>query len=690
MVFYGTKGDFFPWWAKEDTRKGTPVIVTMENVNYSVVEIEGPDSAFRPVDKDRVKNAKQFTWVLILKANRAVGCLAWIGHILWALLGAIKKRLFFRRGVDMESGKSKLLFRLILGLLITAVAFLAFEVIAHYMRWPYFQQHNLHIPQTLEIRGLLHLVYVSWLGFRADYIAPLILAFSKFCVALFLIQSLDRMILCLGCFWIKYKNIKPTINGDPFNSGSTYTYPMVLVQIPMCNEREVYEQSISAVCQLDWPKERLLIQVLDDSDEESIQWLIKGEVSKWMQKGVNIVYRHRLIRTGYKAGNLKSAMGCDYVKDYEFVAIFDADFQPNPDYLKLTVPHFKDNPELGLVQARWGFVNKDENLLTRLQDINLCFHFEVEQQVNGVFLNFFGFNGTAGVWRIKALEESGGWLERTTVEDMDIAVRAHLHGWKFIYLNDVKVLCEVPESYEAYKKQQHRWHSGPMQLFRLCLPSIITSKISIWKKANLILLFFLLRKLILPFYSFTLFCIILPLTMFVPEAELPAWVICYVPVFMSFLSILPAPKSFPFIAPYLLFENTMSVTKFNAMVSGLFQLGSSYEWVVTKKAGRASEPDLLAAEERDLLLSPGLNHAQLHRGASDSSLSSKLKETAAPPPPVKKRNKIYKKELALAFLLLTAALRSLLSAHGVHFYFLLFQGVSFLLVGLDLIGEQVS
>jgi xyloglucan glycosyltransferase 4 len=99
----------------------------------------------------------------------------------------------------------------------------------------------------------------------------------------------------------------------------------------------------------------------------------------------------------------------------------------------------QENPELGLVQARWSFVNKDENLLTRLQNINLCFHFEVEQQVNGVYLNFFGFNGTAGVWRIKALEDSGGWMERTTVEDMDIAVRAHLNGWKFIFLNDVKV-----------------------------------------------------------------------------------------------------------------------------------------------------------------------------------------------------------------------------------------------------------
>ncbi|KAL5080103.1 hypothetical protein RYX36_008524 [Vicia faba] len=415
--------------------------------------------------------------------------------------------------------------------------------------------------------------------------------------------------------------------------------------------------------------------------------LIKDEVSSWKEKGVNIVYRHRLIRTGYKAGNLKSAMSCDYVKDYEFVAIFDADFQPNPDYLKLTIPHFKGKPELGLVQARWSYVNKDENLLTRLQNINLCFHFEVEQQVNGHFLNFFGFNGTAGVWRIEALEDSGGWLERTTVEDMDIAVRAHLNGWKFIYLNDVKVLCELPESYEAYKKQQHRWHSGPMQLFRLCLPAVISSKISIWKKANLIFLFFLLRKLILPFYSFTLFCIILPLTMFIPEAELPLWVICYVPIVMSFINILPSPKSVPFLVPYLLFENTMSVTKFNAMVSGLFQLGSAYEWVVTKKTGRSSESDLFALAERE---SKSSNEDKLHRRHSESGLELLGKLQKSEVIVKKKRNKLYRKELALAFLLLTASARSLLSEHGVHFYFLLFQGLSFLVMGLDLIGEQVS
>jgi hypothetical protein len=197
-------------------------------------------------------------------------------------------------------------------------------------------------------------------------------------------------------------------------------------------------------------------------------------------------------------------------------------------------------------------------------------------------------------------------------------------------------------------------------------------QIAFWKKANLVFLFFLLRKLILPFYSFTLFCIILPMTMFVPEAELPAWVVCYVPATMSVLNILPAPRSFPFMIPYLLFENTMSVTKFHAMVSGLFQLPSSFEWVVTKKSGRSSDGDLV----------------NLMNGKKDAP--EKEKEAVSKSKKKKKHNRMYRKELMLAFLLLTASVRSLLSAQGIHFYFLLFQGISFLLVGLDLIGEQVD
>ncbi|KAK8961546.1 putative xyloglucan glycosyltransferase 7 [Platanthera guangdongensis] len=646
----------FNWWGKEPQR-GTPVVVKMENPNWSISEISSLD------DDDDVagsrkggkgKNAKQITWVLLLKAHRAAGLLTYLASAVVGLAAVIRRRVASGR-TDSDSDESPALLRrrFFFGIKVflwLSIFLLAFEISAYLKGW--------HISAG-DFRSLFGSVYSSWLSFRADCIAPPLQFLANACVILFLIQSADRLILCLGCFWIRFKRIKPFPKAvEDVEAGKSF--PMVLIQIPMCNEKEVYKQSITAVCNLDWPKSSMIIQVLDDSDDPTTQALIREEVEKWEQTGVGIVYHHRIIRDGYKAGNLKSAMTCSYVKDYEFVAIFDADFQPSPDFLKRTIPHFKDNDELALVQSRWSFVNKDENLLTRLQNVNLCFHFEVEQQVNGIFLNFFGFNGTAGVWRIKALQDSGGWLERTTVEDMDIAVRAHLKGWKFIFLNDVQCQCELPESYEAYRKQQHRWHSGPMQLFRLCLPDIIRSKIAFWKKANLIFLFFLLRKLILPFYSFTLFCIVLPMTMFVPEARLPTWVVCYVPAAMSFLNILPSPRSFPFIIPYLLFENTMSVTKFNAMISGLFQLGSAYEWVVTKKSGRSSEGDLDPRE-----------------------VAKKIE-------PKRKHNRIYRKELALSFLLLTAAFRSLLSAQGVHFYFLFFQGFSFLFVGFDLIGEQVE
>ncbi|KAF5792145.1 putative glycosyltransferase [Helianthus annuus] len=661
------------------------VVVTIDkSSNISLVEVDDSETSVF-LEKQKTASTKQFSWLLLLKAQRILSFFPWITMGFSKTFLSVKKRIALSDSIkDEVKYKEKIMYRFIRAFLAISIFALCVEVFAYFQNW------DLNfIPN--EAMGLLHLSYMGWISFRAEYIAPSITMLSHFCVLLFLIQSLDRFILGIGFFWIKFKKIKPVINIDDqsYDLEDPSTFPMVLVQIPMCNEREVYQQSIAAACQLDWPKDRILIQVLDDSSDEVLQILIRNEVNLWQEKGVNIIYRHRFVRTGYKAGNLHSAMSCDYVKNYEFVAILDADFQPNPDFLKLTVPHFKGKPDLGLVQARWSFVNKDENLLTRLQNINLCFHFEVEQQVNGHFLNFFGFNGTAGVWRIKALEESGGWLERTTVEDMDIAVRAHLHGWKFIYLNDVRVLCELPESYEAYKKQQHRWHSGPMQLFRLCLPAIISSKISKWKKMNLIFLFFLLRKMILPFYSFTLFCVILPLTMFIPEAELPIWVICYVPVTMSILNIIPSPKSFPFLMPYLLFENTMSVTKFNAMISGLFQLGSAYEWVVTKKTGRSSESDLLAFAERE---SKSFNEEKIQRRLSESGLEmlGKLKEQETPAVNEKKKNKIYRRELALAFLLLTAAARSLLSAHGIHFYFLLFQGLSFLVVGLDLIGEQVN
>ncbi|GLJ32570.1 hypothetical protein SUGI_0655130 [Cryptomeria japonica] len=427
-------------WGKGNDAGITPVVVTVDNPNQSVVEVENENVENLQGDKGRRgKNARQLTWVLLLKAHRALGFLLWLAMWLWAMIGVVKNRVIYRQGGLIMEPHSKThrgkLFVFIKTFLAFSVAAMVLEIGAYIMGW--------HIYRHIEFEVIQHWIYLMWVSFRSNYIAPPLQALADVCSVFFLIQSADRLILSIGCLWIKYMRINPMPkNDEDFEQGEA-VYPMVLIQIPMCNEREVYAQSISAVCQLDWPKDRILIQVLDDSDEEIIQLLIKGEVHKWRQKGIDVVYRHRVLRTGYKAGNLNSAMNCDYVKDYEFVAIFDADFQPNPDFLKRTIPHFKDNPELGLVQARWAFVNKDENLLTRLQYINLSFHFEVEQQVNGTFINFFGFNGTAGVWRIKTLEESGGWLDRTMVEDMDIAVRAHLNGWKFIFLNDVQVYWNI-------------------------------------------------------------------------------------------------------------------------------------------------------------------------------------------------------------------------------------------------------
>ncbi|XVF39760.1 hypothetical protein PTKIN_Ptkin01aG0058300 [Pterospermum kingtungense] len=498
----------FDWWAK-GSHKGTPVVVKMENPNWSMVELQAPSeddfliAGNTPTgsrEKARGKNAKQLTWVLLLKAHRAAGCLTSIGSALVALGSAIRRRVASgRTDTDTDndhetettsSNENKTVktrfYNCIKVFLWLSLLLLCFEIAAYFKGWhfggaPKLQLQYIFTAPKFGVRDLFDLLYSGWVLIRVEYLAPPLQFLANVCIVLFLVQSIDRLVLCLGCFWIRFKKIKPIPKQDAvadLESGEDGFFPMVLVQIPMCNEKEVYQQSIAAVCNLDWPKSKLLIQVLDDSDDPTTQLLIKEEVHKWQREGADIVYRHRVIRDGYKAGNLKSAMSCSYVKDYEFVAIFDADFQPTPDFLKRTVPHFKDNEDVGLVQARWSFVNKDENLLTRLQNINLSFHFEVEQQVNGIFINFFGFNGTAGVWRIKALEESGGWLERTTVEDMDIAVRAHLQGWKFVFLNDVECQCELPESYEAYRKQQHRWHSGPMQLFRLCLPDIIRAKVN--------------------------------------------------------------------------------------------------------------------------------------------------------------------------------------------------------------------
>ncbi|KAF2567970.1 hypothetical protein F2Q68_00027987 [Brassica cretica] len=200
---------------------------------------------------------------------------------------------------------------------------------------------------------------------------------------------------------------------------------------------------------ISWPTNRIIIQVLDDSTDPASKELVRRECERWSTEGVTITFEIRDNMNGYKAGAPREGMKHSYVKQCDYIAIFDADFQPDPDFLHRTVPFLIYNPKLALVQGRWEFVNGDQCMMTRLQEMSLSYHFTVEQQVGSSTFAFFGFNGTAGVWRISALNESGGWNDQTTVEDMDIAVK-----------------IELPCSFNALRSQQHRWTCCPANLFR--------------------------------------------------------------------------------------------------------------------------------------------------------------------------------------------------------------------------------
>jgi cellulose synthase/poly-beta-1,6-N-acetylglucosamine synthase-like glycosyltransferase len=235
--------------------------------------------------------------------------------------------------------------------------------------------------------------------------------------------------------------------------------PPVTVQLPIYNELHVVERLIDAVARLDYPRDRLQIQVLDDSTDETTT-LTQARVDYYRTKGIDIVLIHRPERTGFKAGALQRGLE---TATGGFVAIFDADFVPNPDFLRRIIPHFQGRPRLGLVQARWSHINADYSPLTRAQALALDGHFVVEQtarQRSGLFMNF---NGASGVWRKRCIEEAGGWQGDTLSEDLDLSYRAQLAGWEFLYLPDVASPAEIPPQINAFKRQQFRWAKGSIQ-----------------------------------------------------------------------------------------------------------------------------------------------------------------------------------------------------------------------------------
>jgi cellulose synthase/poly-beta-1,6-N-acetylglucosamine synthase-like glycosyltransferase len=255
--------------------------------------------------------------------------------------------------------------------------------------------------------------------------------------------------------------------------------PKVTVQLPIYNEMYVADRLIDAVCRLNYPRELLEIQVLDDSTDET-RIVAERAVMRNAATGIDISYLHRTDRTGYKAGALEAGMK---VAKGEFIAIFDADFIPSPDFLEKTVPYFGDN-RIALVQARWGHINQDYSLLTKIQSILLDAHFVLEHGARNRAGMFFNFNGTAGIWRRTAITDAGGWQHDTLTEDLDLSYRAQLRGWKFVFLPGVVAPAEVPVEMNSFKSQQHRWAKGSIQTCRKLLPKILRSNLPLGVKAE--------------------------------------------------------------------------------------------------------------------------------------------------------------------------------------------------------------
>jgi len=274
-------------------------------------------------------------------------------------------------------------------------------------------------------------------------------------------------------YWLVYDYYKyrKNVPGPP---PAVKEWPRVTVQLPIFNERYVIERLVEAVSRFDYPRELLDVQVLDDSTDETCE-VAKACVDRHAAQGMPITYIHRTNREGYKAGalenGLKTAKG-------EFVAIFDADFIPEPDFLRRTIPYFVNSEEaknIGMVQTRWTYLNRDYSLLTQVETILLDGHFVVEHGARSRRGSFFNFNGTAGVWRRVAIDAAGGWEHDTLTEDTDLSYRAQLLGWKFLYLPDIECASELPVDMNGFKAQQARWAKGLMQTAKKILPKVFKS-----------------------------------------------------------------------------------------------------------------------------------------------------------------------------------------------------------------------
>jgi len=294
------------------------------------------------------------------------------------------------------------------------------------------------------------------------FFETLILASYFFVLLILAVYGWHRYYLVY--IYMKHKHAQPT------PKAAFDELPVVTIQLPLYNEMYVVDRLVDAICQIDYPREKLEIQVLDDSTDETRQ-IAELAVRRHAMQGVDIKYLHREDRTGFKAGALDEGLK---VARGSYVAIFDADFIPTPDFLMRTVHYFTD-PKVALVQARWGHINEDYSLLTKIQAILLDAHFVLEHGGRNRAGCFFNFNGTAGIWRREAIADGGGWQHDTLTEDLDLSYRTQLKGWQFVFVQDHVSPAELPVEMNAFKSQQFRWAKGSIQTFLKNMPRILQS-----------------------------------------------------------------------------------------------------------------------------------------------------------------------------------------------------------------------
>ncbi|HEX2644658.1 MAG TPA: cellulose synthase family protein [Thermoanaerobaculia bacterium] len=289
-----------------------------------------------------------------------------------------------------------------------------------------------------------------------SWIEPALLATYYSILTVLAFFGIHRFLLVM--IYLRTRKLRPVPPPPPAE------WPVVTVQLPLYNEMYVAERLIDAVCRLDYPRDRLEIQVLDDSTDETKD-IVARVVERYRGEGIDIRHLHRTDRGGFKAGALEAGFA---QARGELLAVFDADFLPEADFLRRSVPCFAD-PKLGLVQGCWDHINRGYSLLTRIEAILLDGHFMIEHSARNRTGCFFNFNGTAGIWRRQAILEGGGWQHDTLTEDLDLSYRAQLAGWKFLYLPDLTVPSELPVDINGFKSQQYRWAKGAAQTGRKLL-----------------------------------------------------------------------------------------------------------------------------------------------------------------------------------------------------------------------------